>query len=79
VQLSAGQWIVCYTDGIIEAMNAQEEMFGEDGLADACMCWGSQPIAQMVKRLFHELDRFIAGAPQRDDQAMLAMEVTEEA
>jgi phosphoserine phosphatase RsbU/P len=77
VQLSAGQRIVCYTDGITEAMNAQEKMFGEDGLADAGLSSIGQPLAQMVKNIFCELDIFVGGEPQRDDQAMLALAVTE--
>jgi sigma-B regulation protein RsbU (phosphoserine phosphatase) len=77
--LRVGQRIVCYTDGITEAMNAQEKMFGENGLADACVRWSRQPVALMVQNVFSELDRFLAGAPQRDDQAMLALEVTEKA
>jgi hypothetical protein len=32
----------------------------------------------MVEHIFQELDGFLGGAPQRDDQAMLALEVIEE-
>jgi sigma-B regulation protein RsbU (phosphoserine phosphatase) len=77
VLLSARQRIVCYTDGVTEAMNGREELFGEDGLAGACARWAGAPIAQMVENLFCEVDRFLGGEPQRDDQAMLAMEVVE--
>jgi hypothetical protein len=31
----------------------------------------------MVENVFRELDQFVAGEPRRDDQAMLALEVTE--
>jgi sigma-B regulation protein RsbU (phosphoserine phosphatase) len=75
VQLEPGQRIVCYTDGITEAMNGRELLFGEDGLARACMRWAGQPIEQMVDSLFREVDQFLAGEPQRDDQALLALEV----
>lgn len=77
VTLSAGHRIVCYTDGITEAMNARFMLFGEEGLADACARWANVPIEQMVGRLFYEVDQFLAGEPRRDDQAMLALEVTE--
>jgi serine phosphatase RsbU (regulator of sigma subunit) len=77
VRLSPRQRIVCYTDGITEATNGREELFGEDGLAGACARWAGAPIAQMVENLFREVDRFLAGEPQRDDQAMLALEVVE--
>jgi len=77
VQLSAGQRIVCYTDGITEAMNGRSMLFGEDGLAGACARWADVPIQTMVENVFYEVDQFLAGEPRRDDQAMLALEVTE--
>jgi phosphoserine phosphatase RsbU/P len=77
VKLSAGQRIVCYTDGITEAMNGRCMLFGEDGLAGACIRWAGVPIEIMVENVFCELDQFLAGEPRRDDQAMLALEVTE--
>jgi sigma-B regulation protein RsbU (phosphoserine phosphatase) len=75
VQLQAGQRIVCYTDGITEAINGKEIMFGESGLASACVRWGDRPIACMVECVLRELDSFLAGEAQRDDQAMLVLEV----
>jgi serine phosphatase RsbU (regulator of sigma subunit) len=77
VQLGRGQRIICYTDGIIEATNGRSMMFGEDKLADACARWAGVPIEQMVEQVFREVDQFIVGESQRDDQAMLALEVTE--
>ena len=75
IQLSAGQRIVCYTDGITEAMNDQEELLGEDRLAGICADFSNVPIATLVENAFREIDQFINDAPQRDDQAMLVLEV----
>jgi serine phosphatase RsbU (regulator of sigma subunit) len=75
VQLSAGQRIVCYTDGVTEATNRQEELLGEDRLARICARFSDVPIATLVEYAFREIDRFTADAPQRDDQAMLVLEV----
>lgn len=75
IQLSAGQRIVCYTDGITEAMNDQEELLGEDRLARICAGFCNVPIATLVENAFREIDQFMADAPQRDDQAMLVLEV----
>lgn len=75
IQLSAGQRIVCYTDGITEAMNDQEELLGEDRLAGICADFCNVPIATLVENAFREIDQFMADAPQRDDQAMLVLEV----
>jgi serine phosphatase RsbU (regulator of sigma subunit) len=75
-KLSDGQRIVCYTDGITEAMNRRSMLFGEDGLARACVRWAGVPIERMVENLFYEVDQFLGGEPRRDDQAMLALEIT---
>jgi serine phosphatase RsbU (regulator of sigma subunit) len=77
VQLRAGQRIVCYTDGITEAMNGRALLFGEEGLSGACVRWAGVPVQRMVEKLFYEVDQFLAGEPRRDDQALLALEVTQ--
>jgi sigma-B regulation protein RsbU (phosphoserine phosphatase) len=77
VSLAAGQRIVCYTDGITEAMNESCMLFGENGLASACVRCAGLTIERMVESLFCEVDQFVADEPRRDDQAMLILEVTE--
>jgi phosphoserine phosphatase RsbU/P len=67
----------CYTDGITEAMNGQHELFGEDRLADICARSRRIPVNVMVEEGFAQLDEFLQGEPQRDDQALLAMEITD--
>ena len=75
VQLSPGHRVVCYTDGITEAMNGQDELLGEDRLARICSESHDVPIATLVDNAFRAIDEFMAEAPQRDDQAMLILEV----
>jgi sigma-B regulation protein RsbU (phosphoserine phosphatase) len=77
LQISTGQRIVCYTDGVTEAMNGRSKLFGEEGLVAACARWSSVPVQRMVEKVFGELDQFLAGEPRRDDQALLALEITE--
>jgi phosphoserine phosphatase RsbU/P len=77
LRLSAGQRIVCYTDGITEAMNGRSKLFGEDGLVAACARWAGVPVQRMVEHVLDEIDQFVAGEPRRDDQALLALEITE--
>jgi sigma-B regulation protein RsbU (phosphoserine phosphatase) len=69
--------VICYTDGITEAMNGQQELFGEDRLADVCARSRRIPVDVMVQKVFAQLDQFLQGKPQSDDQALLAMEITE--
>lgn len=77
IRLHPGHRLICYTDGITEAMNGQEDLFGEDRLADICARSRRMPVDVMVQKVFAQLDQFSQGEPQRDDQALLAMEVTE--
>jgi len=75
-ELQCGQRLVCYTDGITEAINAEQQFFGEERLADACSRYAPLPLTTMVESVFAEMDEFSKGEPQNDDQALLALEVT---
>ena len=75
-ELRPGQRLTLYTDGITEAMNGQQELFGEDRLADIHARTAHLPLQRMVERVFQDVDVFLGGAPQTDDQALLAIEVT---
>ena len=75
-ELNCGQRLVCYTDGITEAINTEQEFFGEDRLADACSRYAAVPLTTMVENVFAEMDAFSNDEPQNDDQALLALEVT---
>ena len=77
IRLRPGHRLICYTDGITEAMNGQQELFGEDRLADICARSRRIPVDVMVQKVFAQLDQFLQGEPQSDDQALLAMEITE--
>jgi len=77
LELNCGQRLVCYTDGITEAINPEQQFFGEERLADACSRYAALPLTTMVENVFAEIDAFLEDEPQSDDQAMLALEVTE--
>ena len=76
IKLRLGDRLICYTDGITEAMNGQQELFGEDRLADICAHSRRIAIDVVVQKVFEQVDQFLQGEPQRDDQALLAMEIT---
>jgi sigma-B regulation protein RsbU (phosphoserine phosphatase) len=77
VELHKGERIVCYTDGITESNNSEQELFGEERLAEACIRYADVSLTTMVEQIFLELDAFLAGEPRHDDQALLAFEVTD--
>ncbi len=75
VQLEAGDTIVMFTDGISESMNAADDEWGEDQLAQAARGSLGRPAADTIARIMEAADRFAAGAPQHDDMTLVVMRV----
>ena len=68
--LEPGDKLFVYTDGVTEAKNADQAMFGEDRLIDAlnnCCDAGCEETIQTIKR---EIDGFVNGSEQFDDITM---------
>jgi sigma-B regulation protein RsbU (phosphoserine phosphatase) len=67
VTLNPGDWLVIFTDGVIEAENEAGQEYGEDRLLLMINhCLGLAPAA-MLYQLMADLDRFVATTPQHDD------------
>jgi sigma-B regulation protein RsbU (phosphoserine phosphatase) len=75
VQLEAGDTIVMFTDGISESMNAADDEWGEEELAQAARASLGRPAAETIVRIMEAADRFAAGAPQHDDMTLVVMRV----
>ena len=71
--LAAGDSLYLYTDGVNEAMNAAEQLFGNDRMQDALVRYGQAGCVAMVDGISHELTAFVDGAEQSDDITMLAL------
>jgi hypothetical protein len=67
VTLAPGDWLVIFTDGVVEAENFRQEEFGEARLLAAIEAGKSTAPAEMLKRLMAELDLFVGNTPQHDD------------
>lgn len=65
----------CYTDGVIEAWNQENEAFGMDRLKDALSQRGATNPAALVKQIRKQIISFVAGAEQSDDITMLAARI----
>ena len=70
-ELYPGDKLVVYTDGVTEATDAHEELFGNDRLLDALNRDPSAPPKQLLSTLRKEIDTFVGDAPQFDDITML--------
>ncbi len=76
LELSPGDVLVLYTDGITEALSPQGLPFGEDGLAAVVRDSSGLPARELAQRLWRALQEFTGGGPLRDDATMVAVRVT---
>jgi serine phosphatase RsbU (regulator of sigma subunit) len=67
VTLAPGDWLIIFTDGVVEAENARQEEYGEARLLTATDAGKSVEPAEMLKRLMAEVDLFVGNTPQHDD------------
>jgi hypothetical protein len=65
--LAPGDWLIIFTDGLVEAQNARQEEYGEARLMTALEAGKSFEPSEMLKRLMTELDLFVGTTPQHDD------------
>src|SRR6202161_3216450 len=67
VTLEPGDWLIIFTDGLVEAENARQEQYGETRLLGAIAANAASTPGEMLKRLMAELDLFVGNTPQHDD------------
>jgi len=72
-ELCPGDCVFVYTDGVPEANNDAEEMFGEERLIAALNQDPELPPKEMVQSVREAVDRFSGGMEQFDDITMLCM------
>jgi sigma-B regulation protein RsbU (phosphoserine phosphatase) len=73
VTLAPDDWLVIFTDGVVEAENFRQEEFGETRLLAVIESGKSAEPAEMLKRLMSELDVFVGPTPQHDDVTCLLL------
>lgn len=75
ITLYPGDKLFLYTDGVPEATNAQEELFGEDRMLTALNRCPDITPKQTLAEVKKDIDEFVGEAPQFDDLTMLVFEV----
>jgi len=75
VALASGDWLVIFTDGVVEAMNTRGEEFGEPRLLATIALGANGTPAEMMRRLMTDLDGFVGNTPQHDDVTCLLLKV----
>ncbi len=73
-QLGPGDKLFLYTDGVPEATNANEELFGMERLLDALNANPDAAPEEILKQVRGSVDGFVKEAEQFDDLTMLCLE-----
>jgi len=73
VTLQSGDWLVIFTDGVIEAENDRTEEYGEVRLLTMLHANVAVAPSMLLDAIMLDLDRFVGNAPQRDDVTLMLL------
>ncbi len=73
--LTAGDRLVLYTDGLVDALSSQEEVFGRDRLKALLRSCVALPAEELSAAVSNELRAFQGQAEQFDDMTMVVVQV----
>jgi serine phosphatase RsbU (regulator of sigma subunit) len=74
LRLGTGDILVVYSDGLTDAENQREEMFGEDRLLELIRQDAPSGSQALEQKLLAAIDRFTQGTPQTDDITFVIVE-----
>lgn len=72
-QLEPGDTLFLYTDGVPEATNANDELFGIDRMISALNEEPEADAEKLLSNVRNRVDEFVKDAPQFDDLTMMAL------
>ena len=75
--LSTGDVCLFFTDGITEAMNSQDDCYGEQRLGCLIEDHGHLSCEELRERMLRDVEAFVGGAPQHDDMTMILLKIEE--
>jgi len=67
VTLAPGDWLIIFTDGLVEAENSAQQEYGEARVLGVLESGKTLEPADLLKRLMYEVDVFVGNTPQHDD------------
>ena len=74
LQMEPGSKLFLYTDGVPEATNAEDELFGAERMIDALNTDATAAPENILKQVRSAVDGFVKEAEQFDDLTMLCLE-----
>lgn len=72
VTIAPGMTIFMYTDGLTEAMNADQELFGEERIDDVIKTFDGSP-QELVNAMSDAVHQFVGDTEQSDDLTLFAI------
>ena len=67
VTLQPGDWLVIFTDGVIEAVNKSDVEYGEQQLLNVLQAGVGATPEELLRRIISDVDTFVGETPQHDD------------
>jgi sigma-B regulation protein RsbU (phosphoserine phosphatase) len=71
ITLDSGDILVLYTDGVTEAENARQEMFGEERMREIIRKTAAENSQVMINRILESVRTFTGNYPQSDDITLM--------
>lgn len=78
MRLTPGDKLFQYTDGVTEAVNKENELYGMKRLQKILAQNAAKRPAELLAKVKEDIDTFVGEAPQMDDITMLCVEYLEE-
>lgn len=76
IELNEGDLLILYTDGIVEAVNRDNELFGENRLNHLIQKYHMLSSREIVEKIEKKLSEFVDQADQYDDLTMVVIKKT---
>lgn len=75
ISFESGDLLFLYTDGVTEAANKNEELYGEERLQKCVEKNSTLSPEELMKAVHEDIDRFVDGAEQFDDITMVVLKM----
>jgi sigma-B regulation protein RsbU (phosphoserine phosphatase) len=73
VQLTPGDWLVVFSDGVSEALSVTGEEYGEGRILSLVKANETVDPQKLLDLLFSNVREFARGAPQNDDITVMVL------
>ena len=73
--LCGGDTLFVYTDGVAEATDSRNQLYGTERMLDALNRGSGAGCEELIRSVRADIDAFVGEAPQFDDITMLALEI----